>query len=88
MVFASENKVMKGGAHIVDVVLDVGGICRTPAGVGGGGQVLRGVLPQGLLASRNTGARVEGPRVVGCIVGVPQQVDVKGVLQGEARKQT
>lgn len=39
-----------------------------------------GILPEGLFASGNARAWVEGPRVVRCIMGVPQQVNVEGVL--------
>lgn len=77
---------MVEAAYIIDVVLDVSGICRGPPWVGRRGQVMRGILPEGLLASRNTRSRVVGPRGRRCIVWIPQQVDVKGVLQGEKKR--
>lgn len=41
---------------------------------------MRGVPPEWLLASRKARHRVVGARGGGVIMGVPQQVDVKGVL--------
>lgn len=78
---------MVGSSHIIDVVLDVSRICRRPAWVDGGRQVVRGVLSKGLLASRgNSGPRVKGPRCGGCVMRIPQQVDIKGILHGERKK--
>lgn len=71
---------MSHTAHIIDVVLDVSGVSGGPPGVDGGGQVMRGVPPERLLASWKTWRRVAGARGGGGVVGVPQQVDVKGVL--------
>lgn len=48
---------------------------------------MRGIFPEGLLATRNTRVPwVVGARGRRCIVGIPQQVDVKGVLPGERRR--
>lgn len=74
-------------SHIIDVVLDVSGICRRPPWVDRGGQVMWGILPEGLLASRNTRPWVVGSRGWRCIMGIPQHVDVKGILQGENKVQ-
>lgn len=71
---------MSEAAHIIDVVLDVSGVSGGPPGVDGGGQVMRGVPPERLLASWKTRRRVVGARGGGGVVGIPQQVDVKGVL--------
>lgn len=72
-------------SYVVDVVLNVRGVCGAPPGVGGGGQVVRGVLPEGLFASRNSRRGVVASRRRRCIARIPQQVDVEGVLQGETR---
>lgn len=71
---------MSEASHITDVVLDVSGVSGGPPGVDGGGQVMRSVPPERLLASRKARHRVVGARGGGVIMGVPQQVDVKGVL--------
>lgn len=71
---------MSGASHITDVVLDVSGVSGGPPGVDGGGQVMRGVPPEWLLASWKARHRVVGARAGGVIMGVPQQVDVEGVL--------
>lgn len=41
---------------------------------------MRGVPPERLLPPRETRRRVVGARGGGGVVGVPQQVDVEGVL--------
>lgn len=47
---------------------------------------MRGVPPEGLLASWDTTSWVVGPRRGRSIVGIPQKVDVEGILQGEREK--
>lgn len=74
---------MVEASHIIDVVLNVSGICWRPPWVGGGRQVVGGILPEGLLASRNTRHWTVGPRGRRSIEGIPQQVDVKGILQAD-----
>lgn len=73
--------------HIIDVVLNVSGICRRPSGVDGRGQVVRGIPPQGLLAARNSSPGVVRAWGGRGIMGVPEQVNVKSVLERERQKQ-
>lgn len=75
---------MTGAAHIIDIILNVSRICRRSPWVGGGRQVVWGIPPEGLLASRNTW--IEGPRCGRCIMRIPQQVNVKGILQRDEEK--
>lgn len=73
-------------SHIIDVVLDVRGICRRPPWVGGRGQVMGGIPPEGLFATRKARRRVVGARGGGNVMGIPQQVYVKGILQGDRKR--
>lgn len=79
---------MSEASHITDVVLDVSGVSGGPPGVNGGGQVMRGIPPEWLLASRKARHRVVGAQGGGVVMGIPQQVDVKGVLWGETKPLT
>lgn len=78
---------MVGASHVINVVLDISRICRRPPWVGGRWKVMWGVLSKGLLPSRrNSRPWVKGPRGGGCIMGIPQQVNIKGVLHCERKK--
>lgn len=78
--------VVGEASHIIDVVLNVSGVRRRPPWVGRWGQVMRGILPEGLLASRKTRRRVVGARGRRCIMGIPQQVYIKRILQSERKR--
>lgn len=68
-------------SHVIDVVLDVSGICRGPPWVGGRGQIMGCIPPEGLFSMREARWGVVGARSGGNIVWVPQQVDIKGILR-------
>lgn len=59
-------------SYIIDIVLNVSGICGGPSRVGRGRQVMWGILPEGLFASRNTGAWVVQSWCRRGIMGIPQ----------------
>lgn len=68
-------------SHVIDVVLDVCGIRRRPPWVGGRGQIVRRVPPEGLFSVRKPRRRVVRARGGRNIVWVPQQVDTEGILR-------
>lgn len=77
---------MVGASHIINVVLNVSGIRRRPPWVSRWGQIMRCILPEGLLASRKTRRWVVGAWGRRCIMGIPQQVYIKGILQDHRKR--